>query len=157
MNKYKIELKWALIFVAAVTLWNILENLLGIDAEHIDKHPLYSSLFTIPAIILYVLVLIDKRKNSYNNIMTYKQGVKTALIFTLLLAILGFITPTIATVISPEYYTNAIQHAIETGEMIKEQAKNHFNLGNRTKGEVLSTAVFGGVFSLIIPIFTRKT
>lgn len=156
MNKYKTELKWALIFVAGVILWNLLGKILGMDAEHIDKHVLYSSLFTIPAILLYVLVLIDKRKYNYKGFMTYKQGVMTALTFTLFLAIFGLFTPSIATFISPEYYSNAIQHAVETGEMTREQANNMFNLTNRTKGEVLSTAVFGTVFSLIIPIFTKK-
>lgn len=60
MKKYKIELKWTLIFVAGVIIGNILGKILGIDAEHIDKHPLYSTLYTIPAIAIYVLALIDK-------------------------------------------------------------------------------------------------
>ena len=37
MRKYKIEIKWALIFIVAVLIWMGIENVAGLHGKYIDK------------------------------------------------------------------------------------------------------------------------
>ena len=62
MNKYKIELKWGIIFTTMMLVWMVLERIAGLHSEHIDKHAIFTNFVSIPAIIVYVLALLDKRK-----------------------------------------------------------------------------------------------
>ncbi|MDY0089018.1 MAG: hypothetical protein RBR78_01495 [Flavobacteriaceae bacterium] len=66
MKNLKIEIKWAVIFSLMMLLWMLLEKLTGLHSTHIDKHAYISNLFAIPAILIYVLALKDKKKNFYN-------------------------------------------------------------------------------------------
>ena len=68
MKKYSIEIKWAIIFAVTTLVWMFLEKLVGLHSEHIDKHSIYTNFIAIPAIIIYVLALLDKRKNFYSGI-----------------------------------------------------------------------------------------
>ena len=70
MSKYKIELKWGIIFTLMMLVWMVLEKIAGLHDEHIDKHAIYTNFVAIPAIIVYVLALLDKRKGYYNGTMT---------------------------------------------------------------------------------------
>ena len=45
INKYKTEIKWAVIFSIVMLLWITLEKLTGLHSEHIDKHPVYTNFF----------------------------------------------------------------------------------------------------------------
>ena len=49
INKYKTEIKWAIIFAIVMLMWITLEKLTGLHSEHIDKHPMYTNFFSIPA------------------------------------------------------------------------------------------------------------
>lgn len=70
MKKFRIEIKWALIYVATLLAWMFLERVVGLHDKHIDQHATYTMLFLIPAVFVYVLALLDKRKNYYNGQMT---------------------------------------------------------------------------------------
>lgn len=50
MQKYRIELKWAIIFMVTTLAWMILEKLVGLHSTHIGKHMIYTNFFAIPAI-----------------------------------------------------------------------------------------------------------
>ena len=89
MKKIKIEIKWAIIFTIMVLVWMFMEKLTGLHSDHIDKHPIYTNFIFIPTIVIYVLALLDKRKNDYNGIMTYKQGFISGLTITLIVTILS--------------------------------------------------------------------
>jgi len=54
MAKYKIEVKWAVIFVIMSLLWMVLEKLTGLHDKHIDKQMIYTNFIAIPAIAVYV-------------------------------------------------------------------------------------------------------
>lgn len=103
MNTYRIEIKWALIFVAMMLLWMVMERLAGFHDTHIDKHAIVTNLIAIPAIAIYVLALLDKRKNFYGGYMSYKQGFISGLIITLIVTLftplIQFVT---STIISPD-------------------------------------------------------
>lgn len=69
MNKYKTELNWGFIFVASLLIWMLLERLLDLHDEHFNQHMIYTNLFAILAIALYVFALREKRKKDYNGVI----------------------------------------------------------------------------------------
>jgi len=129
MKNIKIEIKWAIIFSITLLVWMVLERLVGLHSVHIDKHMIYTNFFAIPAIAIYVFALLDKRKNFYNGIMTYKQGLIAGLIITLIVAALSPLTQYITSIyITPEYFPNVIEYVVSHGEMTQEAAEKQFNL-----------------------------
>ena len=157
MKQYKLEIKWALTFVVVSLLWMLLEKLTGLHSEHIDKHPLYTNLFSIAAIAVYVFALFDKRKTDYNGIMTYKQGVMAGIIITIFVTILSPFTQIISsTIITPEYFPNVIEYSVNQGLMTEEDAKNAFNLKSYTIQATIGAFIMGIITSIIVAFFTKK-
>ena len=74
MKNFQIEFRWSLIFSIALLLWMYLEKSVGLHDEHIGKHAIYTNLFAIVAIIIYVFALRDKKKSFFNGSMNWKQG-----------------------------------------------------------------------------------
>lgn len=157
MQKYRIEIKWALIFIAVNLAWMIGEKAVGLHDTHIDKHMIYTNFFAIPAIIVYVLALLDKRKNFYGGVMNYKQGFLTGLWITLIVTILSPLTQyIISTVITPDYFSTVIDYVVEHDMMTEEAARKQFNLKNYIIQATIGALIMGVVTSAIVAIFTRK-
>lgn len=157
MNKYKIEIKWALIFAAMMLLWMLLEKALGLHSEHIDKHANYTNFVAIPAIALYVFALLDKRKNYFNGTMSYKNGVITGLIITLIVTILSPVTQYItSTLITTEYFPNVINYVVETGKMTHAEASDYFNLQSYIIQGLIGAPVMGIITTVIVSFFVKK-
>lgn len=157
MKGIKIELKWAIIFIIAGLLWMYLERLVGLHNEFIDKHATLTNLYAIPAIAIYVLALLDKRKNYYNGIMSYKQGVISGLIITLIVTLLNPVSQYLTSeVIAPDYFPNVIEYVTETGEMTRAEAEAYFNLPGYILMGLIYAPVMGIVTTLIVAIFVRK-
>ena len=89
MYKFAIELKWGINFFVASLLWMLLERLIGLHSVHISEHYIYTNLFAIIAILIFVFALLDKRKNFYSGKMTWKQGFISGFIITLIIVILA--------------------------------------------------------------------
>ncbi len=157
MNKIKIEIKWAFIFILMGLIWMFMERLFGLHDEHISKHAMYTNFIAIPAILIYVLALLDKRKNYYRGIMTYKHGFISGSIITLIIALLiPFSQYITSTIITPDYFTNAINYTVESGEMNKEEAQDFFKLNNYIVQGFIGSLVMGVLTTAIVAIFTRK-
>jgi hypothetical protein len=158
MKKYIIEIKWGIIFTLATLLWMYLEKQFGLHSEHLDKHATYTNLFSIVAITIYVLALLDKRKNAFGGTMTWKQGFMAGVIITIVVTIFTPLTQLISHyVISPEYFPNVIEMAVETGEQSREEAEAYFNLKNYMLLSTIFAFVVGILTSAIVAIFTRKS
>jgi len=157
MKDFKIEIKWAFILIGSLLLWMLLERLFGLHDKHIDKHQYLTMLYSIVAIALYVFALLDKRKNFYNGVMTYKQGFKTGLIITLIVTLFSPLTQwIISSVITPDYFKNVIQYSVETGyHKTVSDAEAQFNLRNYMIQSTLGALIMGIVTSAIVAIFTR--
>lgn len=157
MKNIKIELKWALIFIVVQLLWMVGEKAVGLHDTHIDQHATYTMLFAIPAIAMYVFALLDKRKNFYQGAMTYMQGLKTGIIITVIVTLL---TPLaqyiISTVITPDFFANAIAFTVESGQMTQEEAEAYFSLSAYLWQAVFGALILGVVTSAVVAIFTRK-
>ncbi len=157
MKKYMIEIKWGVLFAMMNLLWMMLEKSMGLHDEFIEKHANYTNLVAIPAIILYVIALLDKRKNDYNGVMTFKQGFISGLIITLVVTLLSPLTQYITSMyITPEYFNNVINYTVENGMLTKEAAEKQFNLNSYIIQGLLFAPVMGIVTSLIVALFTQK-
>jgi len=157
MKNIKIEIKWALIFSLVSLLWMFLERLLGLHGEHIDKHSTYSMLFAIPAISIFVLALLDKRRNHYHGVMSYKQGFISGLIITLIVAILSPLTQYITSeYISPDYFANIIEYSVESGKMERAAAEEYFTYNSYALQAIMGAVIMGVITSAVVAIFTRR-
>ena len=86
--KYKIEIKWAIIFTAVALLWVVFEKNMGWYAENIANHEANSYWFAIIAIAIYVFALLDKKKHLEEGAMTWKQGFMSGLVISIIVALL---------------------------------------------------------------------
>jgi hypothetical protein len=158
MKKFSIEIKWGLIFTVFTLLWMVMERALGWHDVNIAKHATYTNLFAIPAIIIVVFALLDKRMNFFDGKMTWKQGFITGLLITVVIVILSPLSMWITnTVITPHYFDNIIAHSVETGELTQLQAEKYFSMGSYIVQSLIGAAVMGVVTSAVIAIFTKKS
>ncbi|WP_299397613.1 DUF4199 domain-containing protein [uncultured Gelidibacter sp.] len=157
MGNIKIEIKWALLFVAMSLLWMVLEKLAGLHSTHIDKHMYLTNLFFIPAILVYIAALKDKKKKDYNGQMSYKQGFISGLIITAIVALFAPFTQwIISTIITPEYFPNVIAYSVKIGyHSSLEEAQAFFNLQNYMVQSVVGALVMGVVTAAVVAYFVR--
>ncbi|MDX5338977.1 MAG: DUF4199 domain-containing protein [Cyclobacteriaceae bacterium] len=157
MQNFKIEIKWGVLFALSGLVWMILEKSLGWHDVHIDKHATYTLLFAPIAIAIYVFALIDKKRNFYKGKMTYVQGFVSGLIITLVVVILSPLSQYITSAyISPEFFSNMIQYAVETGVLSQEAAEANFNLSSYMVQAMVGAAVMGLITSAIVALFVRS-
>ncbi len=157
MEKFKIEIKWALIFIIMTLLWMILEKLSGLHDQYIDYHMYLTNLYAIPAILVFILALKDKKKNFYNGQMSFKQGFISGLIITIIVTILAPLTQWIISyIITPEYFPNVIKRSVEIGyyKTIQE-AEANFNYKNYAMMSTVASLCMGILTSAITAFFIR--
>ncbi|TQD36994.1 DUF4199 domain-containing protein [Haloflavibacter putidus] len=157
MKNIKIEIKWAIIFSIVGLLWMLLEKLSGLHSTYIDYHLYLTNLFAIPAIIMMVMALKDKKKNFYNGKMNYKQGLVSGIILSIIIALLSPLTQWITSyVITPEYFPNVIKRSVELGYYSNtEEAQANFNYKNYAIQSAVGALIMGVVTTAIAMIFIR--
>ena len=157
MNQIKIEIKWAIIFSVMGLAWMVLEKALGWHDEHIDQHMYLTNLFAIPAIVVVVMALKDKKKNFFSGSMSYMEGFKSGLIMTLIIAALSPLTQWITSeIITPEYFPNVIAYSVESGyHATVAEAEAQFNLSNYMLQGAIGALIMGIVTVAIAMIFLR--
>ena len=157
MKNIKIELKWAIIFTVVAMLWMVLEKLFGLHDKYIDYHLYLTNLFAIPAIILMVMALKDKKKNFYDGDMSYKLGLISGLILSVFIALLSPASQWITSfVITPEYFPNVIKRSVELGYyQTTAEAEANFNYQNYAIQGAIGALVMGIITTAIAMIFIR--
>ncbi len=158
MRQYATELRWALIFATTSLVWVTGEKLVGLhETANIGKHAIYSGLFAIPAIAVYVFALLNKKKRDYQGTITYKQAFISGCIITLGVVLLSPLTQLITSyVISPEFFPNAIAYSIQHGMMPEAEAREYFTLKNYLMQNVMYGAIVGVATSLIVAFFVKS-
>ncbi|MFO7822999.1 MAG: DUF4199 domain-containing protein [Cyclobacterium sp.] len=157
MKKYRIEIKWGIIFSLMSLLWMVLERVTGLHDQHIEQHATYTNFVAIPAITLYVLGLLEKRKKHYGGYMSYAQGFKAGMIITLVVTVLTPLTMWLTlSIITPDFLDNARIYAVESGKMEGEAAENYFSYENYIVQSIVGAPIMGILTSAIVAIFTRK-
>lgn len=161
MGNFKIEIKWAIIFSIAGLLWMVLEKVCGLHDKYIDYHLYLTNLFAIPAIWIMVLALKEKKYKFYGGNITYKQGLISGIIISLLIAILSPLTQWITSfVITPEYFPNVIKRSVELGYYkTTVDAEANFNYKNYAVQGAIAAMIMGILTTAIVMIFlkTKKT
>jgi hypothetical protein len=156
MKKYQLEIKWGLIFTAVALLWMLFEKGMGWHGEKIAQHPTYTNIFAVLAIAVFVFALLDKRKQLGGH-MTWMQGFVSGVIISVIVTILSPLAQWLThTVISPEYFSNAIAYSVETGLVSQEEAESFFNLQSYLVQGAIGSLMLGVVTSAIVALFVRK-
>lgn len=138
-------------------VWMWLEKIVGLHSQHIDKHALYTNFFAIPAIIIVVFALLDKRKNYYKGFMSYKQGFITGLLITAIIIVLAPLSQYITLeIITPEYFQNIIKYSVDTGKMTLAEAEKYFCMQNYIIQSLFGAAIMGIITSALVAIFTKR-
>lgn len=157
MSKFRIEIKWAIIFSLATLLWMAFEKSMGWHDVLIEKHAIYTNFFAIIAITVYVLALLDKRKVDFKGKMNWKQGFISGIILSVIISLLSPVTQYItSTFITPEYFTNIIKFAVDSGKMTQEAAESYFSLKSYVIQSVFGALTMGIVTSAIVAFFVKK-
>lgn len=158
MNAYKTEVIWGLKFVAVQLLWMVIEKTFGLHDVHIDKHIYLTNLFAILAITVYVFALREKRDKDLGGSITFAQAFKSGIIITLVVTILAPATQWITTtIITPDYFTNAIAHSVETGfHASLAEAEGYFNLKNYVVQSTIGAFIMGVITSFIVGFLIRS-
>ncbi|MDX1908438.1 MAG: DUF4199 domain-containing protein [Bacteroidia bacterium] len=157
MKSYQLELKWAGIFVGMTLLWMLGEKLAGLHSTYIEHHPTYSNLIAIPAITIYVLALLEKRRVSYGGSMTWLQGFISGMIITGMVTVVCPLTQIITSqVISPAYFPNVIRYTVEHQMMSQEAAEQYFSLPSYIVQSTIGTAIIGTVTAALVALFTQR-
>lgn len=157
MKNLKTEIKWAVIFTLMTICWMVVEKLSGLHSTHIDKHMVYTNLYAIPSVLVYVLALLDKKKNQLNGIMSYSQGFVSGIWITLFVTILAPLNQyIISTFITPEFFPIAIDYAVESGRMDREAAESYFSMKNYLLQSLIGTPLMGFLTSAVVAFFTKS-
>ncbi|AXY78018.1 DUF4199 domain-containing protein [Paraflavitalea soli] len=160
--KYRIELKWGLIFSAVSLVWALIGKAFALDSDRIEYNQVFNTSILIPAVVVYWLAAIDKRNNFYGGHISFKKSFISGMMLTLFITLLGIVTTLIATkLISPQLFDNLIAYTTANNLMTRPEAINQFNLTTYVVTGILAGPVTGLVFStlvsLIIPKKSKKT
>lgn len=154
--RIKYAIKWGLIFVGVLWLWMLFEKAMGWHGPKIEFHSLFTKLFSILAVAIYVLAFLDKRKKVQGP-MRWKHGFLFGLGITLVVTILNPLSLWIdGYVISPEYYTNAIHSAVASGRLNQEEAESYFSLKNFIIQGTFSGLIMGVITAAVVALFIQK-
>jgi len=157
MKNFQIEFRWALIFSIAQLFWTYLEKAVGLHDEHIGQHAIYTNLFAIIAIILYVLALRNKKNDFFKGSMNWKQGFVSGMILSVFIAIMSpLVQYIISTYITPDYFQNVIDFAVENGKMTIENAQGYFNLKSYMLQSAFGALAMGLVTSAVVAFFVKS-
>jgi len=157
MKNFQIEFRWSLIFSIALLLWMYLEKSVGLHDEHIGKHAIYTNLFAIVAIIIYVFALRDKKKSFFNGSMNWKQGFISGIVLSVFIALISPLAQyIISTYITPEYFKNIINFAVENDKMTRENAEGYFNLKSYMLQSAFGALAMGVVTSAVVAFFVKS-
>ncbi len=157
MKKYSTEIKWGIIFAIATMAWMYFEKAMGWHDKLIAQQLIYTNLFAIVAIAIYVLALKEKRNKDFNGRMSWKQGFISGIIISIVVAILTPLTQYIgSTWIAPNLFANLINYKVETEQMTQEVATNYFNLKSYIIQGTFGALTMGVVTSAIVALFLKK-
>lgn len=157
MKKISIEIKWAFIFIISSLLWMVLERLAGLHDKRIHLHQYLTMLFMVPAIAIYVFALLDKKRNYYKGVITYRQGFVSGLIISIIVTIFAPLTQwATSEIITPNYFSNAIAYSVKTGYFKSlAEAEAFFNLKNYMLQSVVGAILMGIATAAVLAFFVR--
>lgn len=156
MKTIKIEIKWAMIFIIVALAWMVLERLVGLHDTYIYLHPYLTNIWMIPATLICIWALKDKKRNYYNGKISYKQALLSGFIITLIVVAFNPLSQwIISELITPNFFKNAIAYTVEHKTMTLTEAENYFNYKNYVIQGCIGGLIMGTLTYAIIAIFIR--
>lgn len=157
MKKFATEIKWGVLFTLAQLVWMFLEKTLGWHDTLIEKHAIYTNFFAIIAIAVFVFALIEKRNKDLNGKMTWTQGFVSGIVISVVVAILAPLAQYLThEFISPDYFANAIDHAVTNVGMTQENAEAWFSFNSYVIQSTFGALAMGVVTAAIVSFFVRR-
>ena len=159
MNKFGIEIKWGFFFSLASMIWMILEHTVGLHDVYISKQPVYTNLFALVAIGLYTVALLDKKKNYFSGVMTWKQGFISGVVLSIVICVFSPLVQYVSYVwISPGFFDNIIKYSVKNKVQTQAQADAYFTLNNYVVQGIYGSLSMGVITSAVVAQFvkTRK-
>ena len=157
MKKFIIELKWALLFFIAGLIWTFFEKFMGWHDEQIGKQALYGTLFAVIAIGIYILALLDKKRNFYDGVMTWGQGFVAGALITVFIAVLSPFAQYLSyRIISPDYFQHITAYTLSHTSMTEKGAAAYYNLKSFMLQSVFTALAMGIVTSAIVAYFVKS-
>ena len=147
------ETKWALIAAIAVFVVMFLEKMFGLHTP--EKFSTWQIVDLVASflvlIVVYLLFCKEKRDVDFNGVMTWKQGFWASAVMTLMFIVLGvFVLLLFVQLISPEF-----PKFFSDGTQMSTNGKDPFN--NTMHANLWFLVIFGLLFSILFPLFTRKS
>ncbi len=157
MKNFSIEIKWGVIFIISGLLWVWIEKLFGLHDVYVAQHPLYTNLFGIIAVTIFILALLEKRRKFYDGFMSWKEGFTSGIIMTIVITLLSPLSQWITyEFISPEFFDNIIEHSYQTTPMSREEAESYFSLRSYIVQAVFGALTMGVVTAAIVAWFVKS-
>ncbi|WP_235299389.1 DUF4199 domain-containing protein [Portibacter marinus] len=155
---YKTELQWSAIFFSVTILWKVFEKMMGWHGENITEHSKFSILYDGLFIAVYLFAFWDKRRSVGFNGFPLAKGIKFGMIITCIITLLSPIVQAIThQLISPDFFPNIIDLAVQNNLMNINEAQNKFNLSNYIMENMIGTFALGTICSLVLAfVFRRK-
>lgn len=152
----KFEIMWAVYFTVVALLWMIFEKAMGWHDVNIADHATYTMFFGFVATLVVILFMKAKKKqlgsdNNYVNLLI--GGIALSVVIAILSPLSLYIT---FEYITPDYLSNAIKYAVESGNSTQEEAESYFNFTSYIIQSSFGGLVMGIVTSAIVAIFFRK-
>lgn len=157
MKQFSIELKWAFNFFIASMLWMMLEKFLGYHDDKIQYQPLFSMLFGLITLVIYIFALKDKKINFYHNQMNWREGFVSGLTLSLVIALFTtMIEYTKHHVISPYFLVTMQKIIVGQNKMTLENAENFFTFSNTLSQSIFYVISFGSVLAALISLVIKS-
>ena len=158
MRNYKTEIKWAAIFIVMSLAWMYLEKALGWHDEKIALHPYLTMLYMFPAILVYVLALREKRDKDLNGKMSWKQGFLSGMLVSIIVAAFSPISMYVTQHwITPDYFPNAIEYAVNEQQLTLEAAQDYFSYKSYVVQSVIGAIIMGLITSSIVAAIVKRS
>ncbi len=145
----RVETKWAIVPTAVILLWMLIAQALGLfTEERFALTPLIGIIVsTLTFAITYFMVTKEKRDKDYNGFMSWEEGFWAAARMTLIyIPISCFVFYVYIQYLNPGY-----KAFIVSDNFGKDPVSTYL------KGNLVSSFMFGGLFCLIFPFFTRRS
>lgn len=152
-----IEIFWGVIYIVLSVGWIYFESTMGWHGPEIDKHAGFSILFALPAMFVYWLALIHKRKSHYHGFMTWQQGFISGIVLTLVIFLLAPLVQILYhKVISPEYLPNMVEFTTKIENRDRAEMESFFTLGNFIFQAMKDALLWGVVASALAALLTMR-
>lgn len=157
MKKFSIEIRWAVQFSLLTLVWMILEKSLGWHDQLIAKQAIYTNLFGIVAIAVYVFAILEKKKKYYHGKMDWKQGFLSGLVLSFVIAMLSPLVQYITfTYITPEFFEHMKTHVITHKIQTPEQADTFFNLKSYILQGIFGALSMGVITAALVALLVKS-